>query len=95
MSVPTCPYCQRLLSDPRGCEPGDGSEREPVLYGQEQDPLSSDPTCRDCGTPRGATHHAGCSCTECPRCGLQWHGVEGDCEANRALVTGGSHAPRG
>ena len=88
----TCPECKRPYGDARGCDWAYTTFR-PVLYGAERYALSAGPTCRDCATPRGTMHHAGCACTECPSCHLQWHGVEGDCEANRALVTGGdSHA---
>jgi len=87
---PTCPYCERTLADPRGCEYQDGDTR-PVEYGQEQHPLSTSDRCRDCGAPMGTMHHVACLCSECPRC----HGQFGlcfaiDCEAARSLVTGGA-----
>ena len=87
----TCPECRRPYGDPEGCD-WSYTEFRPIVYGAEQNPLSSGPTCRDCATPKGATHHAGCSCTECPSCHNQWHGLETSCEDNRVLTTGGRAA---
>ena len=72
MSKPTCTYCERPYSDERGCEYTDGDER-PVLYGEEVHPISTCPTCRDCGSPRGKEHRAYCLCTECSTCHSQFH----------------------
>ena len=92
MSEPTCPECKRAYADPRGCLPFDGG---PLAYGSELDPISSGPTCRDCGAPKGTEHHAGCACTECPSCHRQYHGgmtCEEDAQFHAELRTGGTAA---
>lgn len=88
MTAPTCPECGRQYIDLRGCDWHGHGERMPVQYGSERNPLSSSPRCRDCGSPKGTSHHAGCACTECPVCHGQWHG-QTDCEADRKLTSGG------
>ena len=83
----TCPECQRPYGDGRGCD-WDYTAFQPVLYGAEVHPISIGPSCRDCGTPSGASHHAGCSCSECPSCHRQWHGVDMTCAEDAELTTG-------
>lgn len=90
-STPTCPECRRPYGDPLGCD-WDYTDFRPVLYGAERNPISSGPTCRDCGTPRGTMHHAGCACTECPSCHNQWHGVDTSCDEDARLRSGGGAA---
>ena len=85
-----CDYCKRPFSDPRGClyEPAD---ERPATYGFEAHPLSSGPTCRDCGAPKGTEHHAECLAAECRSCQRQWHaGLS--CEEDARLVMGGDAA---
>jgi len=87
---PSCTYCERPYGDPRGCEYLDRDER-PLTYGSELHPISAGPTCRDCGTPKGAAHHAYCLCTECPDCHRQFHpGIT--CQEDALLTTGGRAA---
>ena len=93
-SVPTCTYCRRPFSDPRGCEylPGD---EQPVIYGEELHPFGDGPTCRDCGTARGRRHHAFCLATECPTCHNQFHPgstCDEDAKFHAELRTGGTAA---
>lgn len=90
MTVPTCLYCERPFSDPRGCDwmPGDP---KPPTYGTECHPLSFADTCSDCGSPKGTEHHAYCLDTECLECHRQWHaGIT--CHENAKLTTGGQAA---
>lgn len=89
MPDPRCPFCRRAYTDARGCM-SSPEELEPVLYGAEQNPISSGPTCRDCGAPSGTMHHVACSCAECPQCHQQAHGGEMSCEENRQLTMGGA-----
>ena len=92
--IPACTYCERPLSDPRGCEYEPGDER-PVLYGEEVHPFSIGPTCRDCATPRDKEHHAYCLCTECARCHNQFHpgmSCEEEAQFHAELRTGGTAA---
>ena len=51
----TCPECRRPYGDPEGCD-WSYTDFRPMVYAAEQNPLSSGPTCRDCATPKGATH---------------------------------------
>lgn len=84
--TPTCDYCTRSFTDPRGCEYLDADER-PVVYGAELHPASESEVCRDCGAPKGTYHHVECLCTECPGCHRQWHpGLT--CEADAELTAG-------
>ena len=71
-SVPTCLYCERPYSDPRGCDWMDGDPKPPT-YGTECHPLAVAPRCHDCGSPKGTEHHAYCFATECTDCHRQWH----------------------
>ena len=90
MTPPTCPYCNRPFSDPRGCDYLDGDER-PMTYGTEQYPLSAEDTCRDCAASKGSEHHVECLCTECRACHRQWHpGMT--CAEDAELTTGGAAA---
>ena len=75
-AVPTCEYCTRPYADPRGCEYLD-DDTKPVKYGEELDPLSTTPTCRDCAAPLGTEHHVACTKAECPTCHGQWFGCFG------------------
>lgn len=85
---PTCIYCRRAFTDPRGCEWDDGDPKPPT-YGTECHPLSIAPDCYDCGAPKGTEHHAYCLAVECTACHRQWHpGMT--CEADALLVTGGA-----
>lgn len=47
---PRCTYCGREYRDARGCDWLDGDPKPPT-YGSECHPLSTGPTCYDCGTP--------------------------------------------
>ena len=87
MPEPTCQYCQRALSDPRGCDYFD-RDPKPMTYGSECHPLSIGPTCNDCGAPKSTEHHAYCLATECPvSCHRQFHpGMT--CDEDAELTTG-------
>lgn len=89
MSEPTCLYCERPYADPRGCEWLEGDPKPPT-YGSECHPLSTGPTCYDCGTPREREHHAYCLATECTACHRQGH--IGPCDEDAALTTAGAAA---
>jgi hypothetical protein len=89
MPDPRCPFCRRRYADPRGCKPGLPGEIDPVLYGEEVHPISSSPTCADCGAGTGAIHHVACSCAECPNCRELFHGSM-SCDENRQLTMGGA-----
>lgn len=105
MTTPTCSYCERPLSDPRGCEGADHDEPMPVPYGAESEAFASlwfvggdalgrlleSDTCPDCGSPKGALHHVGCMHAECATCHGQFILCCGvDCDSARAWATGGT-----
>jgi hypothetical protein len=86
VTPPTCLYCGRLYSDPRGCDWIAGDPKPPA-YGTECHPLSIGATCHDCGSPKGTEHHAYCLATECTDCHRQWHpGLS--CSEDAELTTG-------
>ena len=91
MPDPRCPYCRRRYTDPRGCKPGLPHEIDPALYGEEVHPISSSPTCSDCGAATGAIHHVACPVAECVSCHRQHHGGM-SCAEDAALTTGGRAA---
>ena len=87
---PTCAYCERPYSDPRGCAYIAGDPKPPT-YGTECHPLAIAPTCHDCGAPKGREHHATCLQAECVACHRQFHpGMT--CEEDAELTTGGRAA---
>lgn len=103
MTAPNCSYCERPLSDVRGCDYLDDDPR-PLPFGDETEAyaglrgltartLNPGPACIDCGVPRGALHHVACLKAECAKCHHQFGLCGGEsCEDVWDWSTGGSAA---
>lgn len=82
-----CPVCLQPYKRAYGCRDdrvipfADGSERDPVPYGEEERFSEFDAgvapveACR-CGAMPGEYHHPGCPDEECPKCGEEYAGCQ-------------------
>lgn len=66
---PVCPRCERDMAPGVSCCDCtwtiDGKSIPALRFGEE-DYTQGQVRCRDCNTPRGGTHHYGCTIEYCP-----------------------------